>query len=81
MTTQEKPLAEAHYEVAAAEDYFEWFAEQSKRTYGRVVPVIYSVIPLEQAAEAHRRMKEAGRSGRSSSPCTADRLNHPLKYQ
>ena len=39
MTTEEgKPLADAKYEVAAAADYFEWFAEQGKRTYGRVVP-------------------------------------------
>ena len=39
MTTEKgKPLAEARYEVAAAADYFEWFAEQGKRTYGRVVP-------------------------------------------
>ena len=39
MTTEDgKPLAEARYEVAAAADYFEWFAEQGKRTYGRVVP-------------------------------------------
>ncbi|GGJ17127.1 NAD-dependent succinate-semialdehyde dehydrogenase [Neoroseomonas lacus] len=39
MTTEEgKPLAEAKYEIASAADYFEWFAEQGKRTYGRVVP-------------------------------------------
>jgi succinate-semialdehyde dehydrogenase/glutarate-semialdehyde dehydrogenase len=39
MSTEEgKPLAEAQYEVASAADYFEWFAEQGKRTYGRVVP-------------------------------------------
>ncbi len=39
MTLEEgKALAEAKYEVASAADYFEWFAEQGKRTYGRVVP-------------------------------------------
>jgi len=39
LTSEEgKPLAEAKYEVASAADYFEWFAEQGKRTYGRVVP-------------------------------------------
>ncbi len=39
MTTEEgKALHEAEYEIAAAADYFEWFAEQGKRTYGRVVP-------------------------------------------
>ena len=39
MTTEEgKALHEAEYEIAAAADYFEWFAEQGKRAYGRVVP-------------------------------------------
>ncbi len=39
MTLEEgKPLAEAKYEVASAADYFEWFAEQGKRSYGRIVP-------------------------------------------
>lgn len=35
---QGKALAESRYEVASAADYFEWFAEEGKRTYGRVVP-------------------------------------------
>lgn len=35
---QGKPLSESHYEVASAADYFEWAAEEGKRTYGRVVP-------------------------------------------
>ena len=39
-----KPLAEARYEVAAAANYFEWFAEQGKRTYGRVVPARRSEV-------------------------------------
>ena len=39
MTTEEgKARHEAEYEIAAAADYFEWFAEQGKRAYGRVVP-------------------------------------------
>ncbi|NKJ44249.1 MULTISPECIES: NAD-dependent succinate-semialdehyde dehydrogenase [unclassified Novosphingobium] len=39
MTTEQgKALSEAKYEVASAADYFEWFAEQGKRAYGRVVP-------------------------------------------
>jgi succinate-semialdehyde dehydrogenase / glutarate-semialdehyde dehydrogenase len=39
MTIEEgKALLEAEYEIAAAADYFEWFAEQGKRAYGRVVP-------------------------------------------
>jgi succinate-semialdehyde dehydrogenase/glutarate-semialdehyde dehydrogenase len=45
MTTEGgKPLAEAKYEVASAADYFEWFAEQGKRTYGRVVPARRSEV-------------------------------------
>ncbi len=35
---QGKAAHEARYEVASAADYFEWFAEQGKRAYGRVVP-------------------------------------------
>ncbi|WP_233838469.1 NAD-dependent succinate-semialdehyde dehydrogenase [Paraburkholderia sp. ZP32-5] len=35
---QGKVLSESRYEVASAADYFEWFAEEGKRTYGRVVP-------------------------------------------
>jgi succinate-semialdehyde dehydrogenase/glutarate-semialdehyde dehydrogenase len=35
---QGKPLIEAGLEVAAAADIIEWFAEESRRTYGRIVP-------------------------------------------
>ncbi|MDR3407621.1 MAG: NAD-dependent succinate-semialdehyde dehydrogenase [Methylovirgula sp.] len=35
---QGKPLAEARYEVLAAADTLDWFAEESRRAYGRVVP-------------------------------------------
>lgn len=35
---QGKPLFEARYEVGSAADYFEWFAEEGRRSYGRVVP-------------------------------------------
>lgn len=35
---QGKPLVEAGLEAAAAADTIEWFAEESRRTYGRVVP-------------------------------------------
>lgn len=33
-----KPLHESHYEVHTSADYFEWFAEEGKRAYGRTVP-------------------------------------------
>jgi succinate-semialdehyde dehydrogenase/glutarate-semialdehyde dehydrogenase len=35
---QGKPLAEAKMEVLHAADTFEWFAEEGKRTYGRIIP-------------------------------------------
>jgi succinate-semialdehyde dehydrogenase/glutarate-semialdehyde dehydrogenase len=40
LMTQEqgKPLAEARVEVLAAADIIEWFADEGRRVYGRVVP-------------------------------------------
>ena len=35
---QGKPLAEARLEVLHAADTFEWFAEEGKRAYGRIIP-------------------------------------------
>ncbi|RKP56627.1 NAD-dependent succinate-semialdehyde dehydrogenase [Pararobbsia silviterrae] len=35
---QGKPLAEARIEVGAAADVLEWFADEGRRTYGRIVP-------------------------------------------
>jgi succinate-semialdehyde dehydrogenase / glutarate-semialdehyde dehydrogenase len=35
---QGKPLAEAKGEVLSAADIIEWFAEESRRVYGRIVP-------------------------------------------
>ena len=35
---QGKPLAEARLEVLHAADTFEWFAEEGKRSYGRIIP-------------------------------------------
>ncbi len=35
---QGKPLAESHIEVQSAADIIEWFAEESRRTYGRTIP-------------------------------------------
>ena len=37
-TEQGKPLAEARGEVNATADTFEWFAEEGKRAYGRIIP-------------------------------------------
>ena len=40
LLTQEqgKPLAEARVEVLSAADIIEWFAEEGRRSYGRIVP-------------------------------------------
>ena len=40
LMTQEqgKPLAEAKMEAMAAADLMDWFAEEARRTYGRIVP-------------------------------------------
>ncbi|MES2185030.1 MAG: NAD-dependent succinate-semialdehyde dehydrogenase [Pseudomonadota bacterium] len=35
---QGKPLAESRGEVAAAAEIFEWYAEESRRLYGRIIP-------------------------------------------
>ncbi|MEQ1955932.1 NAD-dependent succinate-semialdehyde dehydrogenase [Mesorhizobium sp. CN2-181] len=35
---QGKPLAEARMETLAAADLIDWFAEEGRRTYGRVIP-------------------------------------------
>ncbi|MGM5019094.1 NAD-dependent succinate-semialdehyde dehydrogenase [Tardiphaga sp. 367_B4_N1_1] len=35
---QGKPFFEAQYELNSSADYFEWFAEEGRRAYGRVVP-------------------------------------------
>jgi succinate-semialdehyde dehydrogenase/glutarate-semialdehyde dehydrogenase len=37
-TEQGKPFPEARAEVMHAADTFEWFAEEGKRTYGRIIP-------------------------------------------
>ena len=46
---QGKPLAEARMEAGSAGDHIEWYAEEARRTYGRVIPtrqpeVMQSVI-------------------------------------
>jgi succinate-semialdehyde dehydrogenase / glutarate-semialdehyde dehydrogenase len=49
-TEQGKPIAESTAEVLACADIFDWFAEESRRAYGRIVPskhpaVRHLVIP------------------------------------
>jgi succinate-semialdehyde dehydrogenase/glutarate-semialdehyde dehydrogenase len=48
---QGKPLAEARMETLAAADIIDWFAEESRRTYGRIVPArvphVYQLVIKE----------------------------------
>jgi succinate-semialdehyde dehydrogenase/glutarate-semialdehyde dehydrogenase len=48
---QGKPLAEAKIEVMAAADIIDWFAEEARRAYGRVVPAraegVYQLVVKE----------------------------------
>jgi succinate-semialdehyde dehydrogenase/glutarate-semialdehyde dehydrogenase len=52
MTTEQgKPLPEAKMEVGAAADVIEWFAEEARRAYGRVIPAraegVYQLVIKE----------------------------------
>ncbi|HUC18978.1 MAG TPA: NAD-dependent succinate-semialdehyde dehydrogenase [Acetobacteraceae bacterium] len=53
---QGKPLAEARAETAFAGDIIEWFAEEARRAYGRVVPArapgIYQLVVKEPVGVA-----------------------------
>ena len=48
---QGKPLGEAKAEAMAAADVIDWFAEESKRAYGRIIParaeVVYQLVIKE----------------------------------
>ncbi|MDA8051463.1 MAG: NAD-dependent succinate-semialdehyde dehydrogenase [Rhodospirillales bacterium] len=57
MTTEQgKPLAEAKAETALAGDIIEWFAEEARRAYGRVVPArapgVYQLVVKEPVGVA-----------------------------
>ncbi len=52
MTTEQgKPLFEARIEINLAADLIDWFAEEARRTYGRVIPAraegIYQLVVME----------------------------------
>ncbi len=53
---QGKPLAEARGETALAGDIIEWFAEEARRAYGRVVPArapgVYQLVVKEPVGVA-----------------------------
>ena len=48
---QGKPLAEAKGEVLAGADVIDWFAEEARRAYGRVIPAraegVYQLVIKE----------------------------------
>lgn len=48
---QGKPIAEARMEVLAGADIIDWFAEEARRTYGRVIPAraegVYQLVVKE----------------------------------
>ncbi len=48
---QGKPLAEARMEILAGADTIDWFAEEGRRAYGRVIPArqhdVYQVVVKE----------------------------------
>jgi succinate-semialdehyde dehydrogenase / glutarate-semialdehyde dehydrogenase len=51
---QGKPLAEANAETLAGADVIEWFAEEARRAYGRVIPAraegVYQLVVKEPVA-------------------------------
>ena len=52
MTLEEgKPLAESRAELASAIDIFEWYAEESRRLYGRLVPARQRGVRQQVTAE------------------------------
>lgn len=48
---QGKPLAEAKIEITACADFLDWFAEEGRRTYGRMIPArgegVYNLVMKE----------------------------------
>ena len=48
---QGKPLAEARTEAAAACDLIDWFAEEARRSYGRIVPPRFAHVMQSEVKE------------------------------
>nr|WP_196108294.1 MULTISPECIES: NAD-dependent succinate-semialdehyde dehydrogenase [unclassified Ochrobactrum] len=48
---QGKPLAEARSEAAAASDLIDWFAEEARRSYGRIVPPRFANVMQSEVKE------------------------------
>jgi succinate-semialdehyde dehydrogenase/glutarate-semialdehyde dehydrogenase len=73
---QGKPLAESRMEIFASADILDWFAEETRRTYGRVIPArgegIYNLVIKEPvgpvAAFTPGIFRSARPSARSAPP-------------
>jgi succinate-semialdehyde dehydrogenase/glutarate-semialdehyde dehydrogenase len=48
---QGKPLAQAKVELASSADWFEWYAEEARRNYGRIIPGRTATATLRVAKE------------------------------
>ncbi len=60
---QGKPTAEAKGETLAGADVIDWFAEEARRAYGRVIPAradgVYQLVVKEPVGGAHRDHDQA----------------------
>jgi succinate-semialdehyde dehydrogenase/glutarate-semialdehyde dehydrogenase len=71
---QGKTLVEAKGEILAGADTIDWFAEEARRAYGRVIPArsegVYNLVIKEPSARSRRSRRGTSRSTRlcASSP-------------
>jgi succinate-semialdehyde dehydrogenase / glutarate-semialdehyde dehydrogenase len=49
---QGKPLVQSRTELAASADYFDWYAEEARRAYGRLIPTRPGTVLLAATREA-----------------------------
>lgn len=72
---QGKPLPEAKGEVLAAADVIDWFAEEARRTYGRVIPAraegIYQLVVRSRSVRSPRSHRGIFLSTRWCANCLA----------
>ncbi len=70
---QGKPLAEAKAEVLHSADTFEWFAEEGKRAYGRIIPPTRTSPSGITRSSIRSASSARSRPGTSRPPCPAAR--------
>lgn len=49
---QGKPIAQSRTELAVSADYFDWYAEEARRAYGRLIPTRPGTVLLAATREA-----------------------------